>query len=195
MNQKQKAVFIDRDGVINEILFHREMGVIDTPFTVDQFKLKPGIGAFVRSVNRMGLKVIVISNQPGIAMRHFSLKTLAAIDRKMNQELAKSNAYLDGIYYCIHHPVKGIGPLKKNCSCRKPKPGLILRAARELNLDLKKSFMLGDSIFDVQAGRAAGCKTLLLAHLKCDLCHLMGQRGIKPDYLVKDLKSALKKLK
>lgn len=192
---KNRAVFLDRDGVINEIMFHQEMGIIDTPFTVKQFKLKHGAGLAVRSINRLGLKAIVVSNQPGIAMRHFSKQTLTAIDRKMSRELGKSGGRLDGIFYCIHHPVKGIGALKKKCSCRKPKPGLILRAAHEFNIDLKQSYMLGDSILDVQAGKTAGCKTILLAHLKCDLCHLMAKRGIKPDHLVRDLKSAVRIIK
>ena len=192
---KNRAVFLDRDGVINEIIFHQEMGIIETPFTVKQFKLKNNAGRMVRAINRLGFKAILVSNQPGVAMRHFSMQTLKAIDRKMTRELGKSGGHLDGIFYCIHHPVKGLGPLKRKCSCRKPKPGLIFRAAREFNIDLKQSYMVGDSILDVQAGKAAGCKTILIAHLKCDLCHLMAKRGIKPDYLVKNLESTLKIIK
>lgn len=185
-----RAVFLDRDGVINELLFHQEMGIIETPFTVNQFKLKKNTGKAVSLMNRLGFKTIIASNQPGIAMRHFSSKTLEAINLKMIQSLAKDKAHLDGIFYCLHHPAKGFGALKKKCACRKPKPGLLFQAAKLFNLDLKKSYMVGDSILDVQAGKAAGCKTILLAHLKCDLCHLMAKRGIKPDYLVKDLLSA-----
>lgn len=192
---KHRAVFLDRDGVINEIIFHQEMGIIETPFTVKQFKLKKEAGRMVKTINGLGFKAILVSNQPGVAMRHFSRQTLADIDRKMIRELRQSKGHLDGIFYCIHHPVKGTGALKKRCSCRKPKPGLILRAAREHHIDLKKSYMIGDSILDVQAGKAAGCKTILLAHLKCDLCHLMAKRGIKPDHLVKDLKSAVRIIK
>ncbi len=189
---KTRAVFLDRDGVVNELLFHQEMGIIETPFTVDQFKLKKNVGRAIRRINRLGFKVIIVSNQPGIAMRHFSRKTLEAINLKMIQSLAKDKARLDGIFYCLHHPVKGLGALKKKCACRKPKPGLLFQAAKLFNIDLKKSFMIGDSILDVQAGKAAGCETILLAHLKCDLCHLMARRGIKPDYLVKDILTAAK---
>ena len=191
-SHKTRAVFLDRDGVVNELLFHQEVGIIETPFTVDQFKLKKNAGKGIRRINRLGFKVIIVSNQPGIAMRHFSRKTLEAINLKMIQSLAKDKARLDGIFYCLHHPVKGLGALKKKCACRKPKPGLLFQAAKLFNIDLKKSFIIGHRILDVQAGKAAGCETILLAHLKCDLCHLMARRGIKPDYLVKDILTAAK---
>ena len=186
---------MDRDGVINEILFHQELGLLETPFTVSQFKLKKGVAEAISQINRMGLKAMVVSNQPGIAMKHFSKNVLRKVTEKMCKDLWKGKAYLDGIYYCIHHPEKGFGSLKKICDCRKPKAGLLKKAAKDFNIDLKKSFMIGDSIQDVQTGKKAGCKTLLLAHLKCDLCQLMGKKGIKPDYLVKNLDLAVKKIK
>jgi D-glycero-D-manno-heptose 1,7-bisphosphate phosphatase len=193
-NSKARAVFLDRDGVINEIIFHREMGIIETPFTAGQFQLKKGSREAVRKLNRLGLKTVVVSNQPGVAMRHFSRSTLKAITRKMRTELARGKAFLDGIYYCLHHPTKGVGKLRRTCACRKPKAGLLIQAARELGIDLTKSYMIGDSIFDVQAGRKAGCKTFLLAHLKCDLCQLMAKQGIRPHYLVNNLKEAVKRI-
>lgn len=192
--QKARAVFLDRDGVINEILFHREMGLLETPFTVPQFRLRPGVAEAVRQINRLGFKAVVVSNQPGVAMRHFSMSTLQAITRKMIRELGRKKARLDGIYYCLHHPEKGFGPLKRRCTCRKPKAGLFLKAARELGIDLKKSYLIGDSIFDIEAGRSAGCRTFLTAHLKCDLCQLMARRGVRPHFLVSDLKAAVKKI-
>lgn len=191
---KARAVFLDRDGVINDILFHEEMGMIDTPFTVKQFRLRPGAAQAIRQINRLGFKAIVVSNQPGVAMRHFSQKTLGAITKTMLKELDKERAVLNGVFYCLHHPVKGIGRLKKKCRCRKPKAGLLFEAAQKLQIDLKRSYMVGDSIYDVQAGRRAGCKTLLIAHLKCDLCQLMAKRGVRPDFLVKDLRDAAKKI-
>lgn len=188
LNQgKKRAVFLDRDGVINEILFHQEMGVLETPFTVAQFRLKPHVASSIRRLKKLGFRVIVVSNQPGVAMGHFSLKTLCAITHKMIRQLKQQRAYLDGIYYCLHHPKKGNGRLKRQCQCRKPRPGLLLRAARDLKVDLRKSYMVGDSILDVEAGRQAGCKTFLLAHAKCDLCSLMNRRGIRPHYQVADL--------
>lgn len=193
-SKKARAVFLDRDGVINEILFHREMGIIESPFTASQFCLKSGVAEAIRRINRLGFKAIVISNQPGVAMRHFSHSTLRAITRKMIRKLAAKKARLDGIYYCMHHPEKGKGSLKLRCSCRKPKPGLLFKAARELEIDLKKSYLVGDSIYDVQAGRRAGCKTFLTAHLRCDLCQLMARRGVRPHFLVKDLLTAVRKI-
>ena len=192
--KKTRAVFLDRDGLINEIIFHREMGIIETPFTPAQFRMKPRVAESIRRINRLGYKAIVTSNQPGVALGHFSLSTLRTITRKMIRELGRKGAHLDGIYYCLHHPDKGSGRFRRKCSCRKPKAGLLIRAARELGIDLKKSYMIGDSILDVQAGRLAGCTTLLTAHLKCDLCHLMSRRRIRPHYLVKDLSAAVNKI-
>ncbi len=193
-NQKARAVFLDRDGVINEILFHAEMGILESPFTVRQFQMKPGVAKAIHRINQLGLKAVVASNQPGVAMKHFSKSTLNAVTHKMVTELKRKKAWLDGIYYCLHHPQKGKGALKRKCNCRKPKAGLLVRAARELNIDLKKSYMVGDSIFDIQAGRGAGCTTFLTAHLKCDLCDLMARRGVEPDFVVKDLNAAVDRI-
>ena len=189
-----RAVFLDRDGVINEILFHQELGLLETPFTPRQFKLKAGVAQAIRRINQLGLKVVVVSNQPGVAMRHFSRQTLVRITQKMVRLLKHKGASLNGVYYCLHHPTKGFGKLRRRCNCRKPKSGMLRLAAKELGINLKRSYMIGDSIFDVRAGRGAGCKTFLLAQLKCDLCHLMARRGIKPHYLMKDLKSAVNRI-
>ena len=192
--QESGAVFLDRDGVINKIIFHQEMGLIETPFTVDQFQLMPGAARAIQTINRLGLRAIVVSNQPGVAMRHFTKETLQKITYKMIELLRKRGAYLDGVYYCVHHPQKGFGSLKKRCSCRKPKAGLLREAAKDFKINLKRSCMIGDSILDVQAGKKVRCKTFLLAHLKCDLCYVMAKKGIKPDFLVKDLLAAVKKI-
>jgi D-glycero-D-manno-heptose 1,7-bisphosphate phosphatase len=193
-NHESRAVFLDRDGVINEILFHTNLGIIETPFIPGQFRLKAGVGRAIRQINRLGFKAVVVSNQPGVAMKHFSRRTLSEITRKMIRELKQAGAFLDGVYYCLHHPEKGKGKLKKHCACRKPKPGLIFQATRDLNLDVRNSYLIGDSILDVQAGLRAGCKTFLLAHLKCDLCYLMARRKITPHYRVKNLAAAVKKI-
>jgi histidinol-phosphate phosphatase family protein len=190
----QGAVFLDRDGVINEVIFHQEMGLLESPFTAAQFRLLPRVGPAIRQIRRMGLKAVVVSNQPGVAMRHFSKQTLAAVTKKMSRLLARSGASLDGIYYCPHHPLKGKGALKRRCACRKPKPGLIRQAARDLAVDLKRSYLVGDSILDVQAGLRAGLTTFLTAHLRCDLCRLMARRRIKPHFVVKDLAAAVRKI-
>lgn len=188
--KKHQAVFLDRDGVINRIIYHREIGIIDTPFTAAQMKLLPGAASAVKKMNRLGLKAVVVSNQPGIAKGHFDRRTLKAITEKMERALKRGGARLDGIYYCLHHPQAVKASYRLRCACRKPKPGLFKKAARELNLDLSKSFMVGDSITDIQAGRRAGCTTILIGNLKCDLCRLMQAQKIEPDFIVSDILSA-----
>jgi D,D-heptose 1,7-bisphosphate phosphatase len=186
-----RAVFLDRDGVINQIIFFREMGIIESPFTVSQFKLMQGAGTAIRKINQMGFLTVVVSNQPGVAMKHFSKRMLLKITDYMQRCLKKHKAYLNGIFYCISHPTKGHGRLRNRCKCRKPKPGMLRIASDDLEIDLSKSYVIGDSIIDVEAGLRAGCKTILVAHLKCDLCQLMEQRGVKPHFIAKDLPAAI----
>jgi len=190
-----RAVFLDRDGVINELLYLPDLGRIDTPFHADQFHLLPGVARAVRLINAMGLKAVVVSNQPGIARGHFSEEMLARIDAKMKAELAAGGACLDAIYYCRHHPEGTLPDYRRDCGCRKPKPGLLLQAARDLDLDLAGSYMIGDGLTDVQAGRAAGCRTILLGRKKCDLCRWMEDLAVEPDLIVPDLLEAVTKIK
>jgi len=190
-----KAVFIDRDGVINELLYFQDLGIIDTPFTPEQFRLLPHVGQAIRAINLMGFKAIVASNQPGIARNHFTEKVLARIDAKMNQELATAGAFLDAVYYCPHHPAGNNGKYRTECDCRKPKPGLLRKAARDLNVDLSASYMVGDNITDIQAGQSAGCYTILVGRMKCELCHMMDEAGVKPDLIVPDLLEAVERIR
>lgn len=125
-----KAVFLDRDGVINELIYHSEAGVIDSPFTVDQFQLLPGVEKAVQRLNLAGYKVIVTSNQPGIAKNHFTPTTLRLMDAKLKKALAVHGAHLDAIYYCYHHPEGRNPKYRMVCHCRKPEPGLLLEASR-----------------------------------------------------------------
>jgi D,D-heptose 1,7-bisphosphate phosphatase len=190
--KKQRAVFLDRDGVINRIVYHRELGIIDTPFTVGQFRLLPGVAQAIRKINRLGLKAVVVSNQPGIAKRHFSHKTLVDMTKKMERAMKRGGAYLDAIYYCLHHPQAVNPAYKRRCPCRKPNPGLLKRGAEELKIDLKSSFLVGDGIPDIQAGRRAGCRTILIGNWKCDLCKLMEAKKLKPDYIASDILDAIR---
>ena len=187
-----KAVFLDRDGVINELIYHREAGVIDSPFTVEQFKLRPRVGEAIKLLNQAGYKVIVVSNQPGVARNHFTLDTLKQMDIKMDGELRAQGAFLDRVYYCPHHPDGDNGDYRMACSCRKPQPGLLLQAAQELNLTLSHCYMVGDNLTDVKAGENAGCKTVLIGKMKCELCRMMDEEGVKPDAIVADLFEATK---
>ena len=185
-----KAVFLDRDGVINELVYYQEQGIIDSPFTVEQFRLLPSVGQAIKRFYEMGYKVILVSNQPGIAKGHMSEETFDKIREEMKEELAKDGALLDGEYYCFHHPEAKIERLKANCECRKPKPGLLFQAAKEMDIDLSQSWMIGDGLIDIKAGKGAGCRTILLGRMKCELCHLMDEENARPDAITSNLMEA-----
>jgi D-glycero-D-manno-heptose 1,7-bisphosphate phosphatase len=189
-----KAVFLDRDGVINALVYYPEQGIVDSPFTVEQFRLLPGVGEAINNLHEMGYKIILVSNQPGIAKGNMSKETFEEIATKMKGELARQGAFLDAEYYCFHHPEAKIGRFKANCECRKPKPGLLLQAANEMDIDLPHSWMIGDGLTDVKAGKDTGCKTVLLGRMKCELCHLMHEEDARPDTICLDLLEAAKKV-
>lgn len=192
MRLMNKAIFLDRDGVINAMVYNPDHGTVDSPLNPEEFELLPGVGGAIKSINEMGFLALVISNQPGIAKGKFTPQILEAIDRKMKEELAQYGAHLDKIYYCLDHSDAIIKEYKKNSPYRKPKPGLLLKASEELAVDLKSSYMIGDGLIDIQAGKAAGCKTILLGKLKCDLCNLMEDLKAKPNLIVPDLAEAVK---
>lgn len=158
LRNKQKAIFLDRDGTINKYV-----GYLRTP---EQFELLDGVGEAIRTINLSGYLAIVVTNQPVIARGEVTVDGLQEIHNKMETMLGKEGAYLDGVYYCPHHPDKGfageVEELKIVCECRKPKAGLLLQAAKDFNIDLSQSWMIGDSENDVLAGRNAGCKTALI---------------------------------
>lgn len=187
----KKAVFLDRDGVLNRYYYDADLGVFTTPFSEKNFELLPGTEEAVAKINRLGFLTVVVSNQPGIAKGHFDLDALERMDSKLKRKLQRRQAKIDAVYYCLHHPQEGIGKYKKKCICRKPKPGLLLQAAKDLSLSLKNSYMVGDSVTDVEAGQKAGCQTILIHKYKCDLCQFMEEKGIKPDYIVESLPEAV----
>ena len=158
LRNKQKAIFLDRDGTINKYV-----GYLRTP---EQFELLEGVGEAIRKINLSGYLAIVVTNQPVIARGEVTVDGLQQIHNKMETMLGKEGAYLDGVYYCPHHPDKGfageVEELKVVCECRKPKAGLLLKAAKDFNIDLSQSWMIGDSENDVLAGKNAGCKTALI---------------------------------
>ena len=155
LRNKQKAVFLDRDGTINKYV-----GFLKN---IDDFELINGVSEAIKKINSSGYLTIVVTNQPVIARGEVTFDELNSIHNKMETLLGKDGAYLDAIYYCPHHPHKGydgeIQELKFDCECRKPKPGMLLKAAMDFNIDLSQSWMVGDGNNDVLAGKAAGCKT------------------------------------
>jgi len=184
------AIFLDRDGVINELIYYPEHGIVDSPFTEEQFKLTPAVGEAINKFHDLGFKVIVISNQPGIAKGNLSEKTFERISETMKKQLVKKGAFLDAEYYCFHHPEAKVKRLKANCSCRKPEPGLILQAAKDMSIDLSRSWMIGDGLTDVKAGKEAGCRTILLGRMKCESCHMMDEQDTHPDFIAPNLLEA-----
>ena len=160
LKNKQKAIFLDRDGTINKYVgFLRN---------IDDFELIDGVAEAIRKINESGYLAVVVTNQPVVARGEVSFEELEEIHSKMETLLGKEGAYLDAIYYCPHHPHKGYEgerpELKIDCDCRKPKPGMLLKAAEDFNIDLSKSWMVGDGENDIQAGINAGCKTVLLSN-------------------------------
>ncbi|WP_027218673.1 HAD-IIIA family hydrolase [Butyrivibrio fibrisolvens] len=156
LKNKQKAIFLDRDGTINKYVgFLRK---------TDEFELLDGAAEAIKLINDSGYLAIVITNQPVIARGEVTVPELAEIHNKMETLLGQQGAYIDGLYYCPHHPDRGfegeIPDLKIVCNCRKPKPGMIIKAAEDFNIDLRKSWMIGDGENDIRAGMAAGCKTV-----------------------------------
>lgn len=158
LSQKQKAVFLDRDGTIN-----KTNGFVTK---TDQFELVKGAAEAIKKINKSGYLAIVITNQPVIARGEATFEELQEIHNKMETELGKDGAFIDGLYFCPHHTDKGFPgerpEYKCNCDCRKPNPGLILKAAKEFNIDLSQSFMIGDGKNDIEAGNNAGCKESIL---------------------------------
>jgi len=190
-----KAVFLDRDGVINEIVYFPELGLLDSPLNPRQFKLLPNVAKAIRIFNKLGLKVVVTSNQPAIAKGKTTKELFEKIRLKMIRELRRGGARIDAEYYCFHHPAAKYAKYRVRCRCRKPKPGLLLKAAKDLGIDLSKSYLVGDSLTDIETGKATGCKTFLIGYLKSDLSKLMDDKGVRPDLIVPSLLHAARIIK
>lgn len=164
LTNKQKAIFLDRDGTINKYVgFLRN---------IDDFELIEGVAEAIKLINQSGYLAIVVTNQPVIARGEVTWEELNEIHKKMATLLGKEGAYVDGIYICPHHPDKGFEgerpEYKIDCDCRKPKPGLLLQAAKDFNIDLSESYMIGDSHRDVEAGENAGVKKSIRVEENCE---------------------------
>lgn len=158
LKNRQKAIFLDRDGTINKYVgFLRK---------IDQFELLDGVSKAIRKINDSGYLAIVVTNQPVIARGEMTFEQLEEIHNKMETLLGREDAYLDGIYFCPHHPDRGfdgeVPELKVDCICRKPKPGMIFQAAKDFHIDLASSWVVGDGKNDILCGKNAGCRTCLI---------------------------------
>lgn len=148
------AIFLDRDGTINE--------EVDFLISPQEIKLIPGSAQAIREAKELGYKVFIITNQSGIARGLFTEIQLKKINSHLISVLMNHGADIDAIYYCPHHPDFGDSTYRQNCECRKPKTGMITQAAKEFNIDLKKSFIIGDRTVDVQTGNNSGMTTILV---------------------------------
>lgn len=182
---KAPAVFLDRDGTIC-----KEVGYLAYP---DQLELLPGSVEAIAQLNRSGIFVIVTTNQSGVARGYFTEADVAAVHRRLHELLAASGARLDAVYYCPHHPEKGAEPYRLDCECRKPKLGMIHRAQRDLPIDLDLSYVVGDKLSDIEFGKAAGLRTILVrtGYGAEEEKKINGEQGRQPDFIADDLLSAV----
>ncbi|MEX0602082.1 MAG: D-glycero-beta-D-manno-heptose 1,7-bisphosphate 7-phosphatase [Bacteroidota bacterium] len=181
------GLLLDRDGTVN----------VDLDFLVrpEDLVLIPGSAEAIREANRLGLKVAIITNQSGIARGLFTVQDLARVHEKLESALAQHGARVDAIFFCPHHPELGFPPYRKDCTCRKPKTGMIVQAAKELHLDLRRSYVVGDRCIDMKAGEAAGCGTILVqtgyGTVEMEEC----MRETRVDHVAKNLKEGWRYIK
>jgi len=185
---KQRAVFIDRDGTISE-----EVGYINH---ASRFRLFPYAASAIKHLNENGWLAIVITNQAGVARGYFSEDTIQTVHAAMTKELESSGARLDAIYYCAHHPSVGEPPYRLDCDCRKPKPGLISRAAKDFDIDLEESWMVGDRYSDVELARNAGVKSMFVmsGYGRGEWEHQSASWNEQPDLVAEDLLEAVESI-
>lgn len=179
-----KAVFLDRDGTINE-----SVEFLKRP---EQFQFLPNAKKALRLLSQSDYTLIVISNQPIVARGLITLKKFQELQNSIESIYLKNNVRIDASFYCFHHETHGVGKYKKDCECRKPKPGLLLQAAKQFNIDLSCSWMVGDRRGDIACGKAAGTKTILV---KTGDGGLGGDHPqVKPDYVARDLLDAVNRI-
>jgi D-glycero-D-manno-heptose 1,7-bisphosphate phosphatase len=181
-----RAVFMDRDGTICE-----EVGYLDS---IERFRLIPRSGAAIRLLNHRGFKAVVVTNQSGVARGYFSEVRLQELHAELSRQLREEGAFLDGIYYCPHHPTEGQEPYRKICDCRKPAAGLLMKAAEDLDLDLTLSYAVGDRLADLECGYRAGAKGVLVltGYGKEELASQKEKWETQPSFIAGDLYEAVR---
>lgn len=182
---KQPAVFLDRDGTINE-----QMGYINH---ISRFILLPGVARAIRQLNDLHIPVIVVTNQSGLARGYFPASLLDEVHEKMHRLLAKEGAHIDGLYICPHHPEAKVDEFRQACICRKPLPGLLEQAAREMHIDLGRSFMVGDRWSDLRCAVRVGATPILVltGYGRGDYQYIGPAQEIQPVFIADDLQAAV----
>jgi D-glycero-D-manno-heptose 1,7-bisphosphate phosphatase len=185
------AVFLDRDGVLNEGVADPDSGMPESPLRVEDVRLLPGVAPAARALAQAGFALVCVSNQPAAAKGKVTVEQLLAIHDRVVGELAEQGGHLDASCLCMHHPRGVVAELSGPCDCRKPSPCMLLHATAALGLDLASSWMVGDTDTDVEAGRAAGCRTVLIRYPKS--AHKRSGRSA-PDLLARDLADGVAQL-
>jgi D-glycero-D-manno-heptose 1,7-bisphosphate phosphatase len=187
--KKNTAVFLDRDGTINE-----EVGYLGS---LDKFKIIPCAYEAIRLINGSGMKAVVISNQAGVARGLITEEFVKTTHDYLQTVLRQQGAYINNFYYCPHHPTEGTEPYRQICNCRKPAPGMLLRAAQDLNINLAASYLVGDRFLDVDAAKNVGVKGILVKTgygrvLLQDDGPDQATTQSKPDFIATDILDAVK---
>lgn len=185
------AVFLDRDGVVNALAPDPESGTPESPLCLEDVHLLEGVIGAIHRLRDEGYLVVCVTNQPAAAKMKASVETLDAIHAAIRERLQAESADFDASEICLHHPDGVVVELTRACDCRKPAPGMLLRAAERLDIDLGRSWMIGDSDSDIEAGQAAGCSTILVEHPPSS--HRRAGR-VRPLGAVRDLHEAVQLL-
>jgi len=185
VSEGARAIVMDRDGTVCD-----EVGYVNH---VSRIRLLPRSAEAIRRAREAGLKTAIVTNQAGVARGYFDEALIHRVHDRVREMLAAEGASVDAIYYCPHHPDAGNGPYRKDCDCRKPRPGMLLRARDELGLDLARSYMVGDSVRDVEAGHRVGATTILVltGYGRGELEHRSDGFPVRPDHVAEDLLDAV----
>lgn len=180
----RKAIFLDRDGVIVKNING------EAPMKVSDLELIPEAISLILGMQQKGYKIFIVSNQPDMALGKITNKTRKSLVKKFKTLLEKNNLSVDGIYYCFHHPKGLVKNYTKDCICRKPKPGLLLKAIQDYSIDIANSYMVGDRATDIKAGNKAGLKTILIDTENLEKNYLL-EYQVNPDFSMKRLPDIL----
>jgi D-glycero-D-manno-heptose 1,7-bisphosphate phosphatase len=187
--KKNAAVFLDRDGTINE-----EVGYLDS---IDKLRLFVNTAEAIRLINESGMKAVVITNQSGVAKGYFTEEFVRTVHERIQEMLRQRGAFIDAFYYCPHHQTEGIGGYLQYCACRKPEAGMLIEASKEFDIDLQRSYTVGDMLKDIQVAHTVGAKAILV---KTGYCLNTIQKDLTPDsseicqpsYIAEDILDAVK---
>ena len=188
-----RAVFLDRDGTINRMVYYPEHGIADSPFVPKQLVLLPRVHRALKLLRNKGFLLILVSNQPGLAKGYITEENFRKIDRRLDELLAKEGVVLDKKYYSFYHRDAVHKKYKKGAHLRKPKPGMLEVAAKKYGIKLKSTYFIGDDKKDILAGKKAGCKTVLVLSGKSSR-ESMKDWAQKPDHIFENLLEAVRSL-